>query len=70
MQANVKKEPPPWVPPFSLSGGGTHRGGRGALPPPSYATDKYWMLSDVKSELKWCAIRILMPRNLILSAVR
>ena len=37
MQADViLKEPPSWVPPLSLSGGGTRRGGRGPGPP-SYA---------------------------------
>ena len=35
MQADViLKEPPPWVPPLSLSEGGTRRGGRGERPPP------------------------------------
>ena len=38
MQANViLKEPPPWVPPFSLSVGGTRRGGLGGAAPPSHA---------------------------------
>ena len=37
MQADViLKEPPPWVPPFSLSGGARVEGGGGAWPP-SYA---------------------------------
>ena len=37
MQADViLKEPPQWVPPFSLSGG-TRRGGAGGAAPPSYA---------------------------------
>jgi len=37
MQADViLKEPPPWMPPLSLSGGARVEG-RGARPPPSYA---------------------------------
>ena len=38
MQADViLKEPPPWMPPLSLSGGARVEGGGGARPPPSYA---------------------------------
>jgi len=35
MQADViLKEPPPWMPPLSLSGGARVEGGGGARPPP------------------------------------
>jgi len=40
MQADViLKEPPPWVPPLSLSGGAHIEGGGGHGPPPLYASD-------------------------------
>jgi len=38
MQADViLKEPPPWMPPLSLSGGARVDGGGGVRHPPSYA---------------------------------
>ena len=44
-----KRASPMGAPPQPLRGARIEGGGR-RLPPPSYATDKYWMLSDVKSE--------------------
>ena len=45
MQADVIfKEPPPWVPPFSLSGGGARVEGGGGRGTPSDAPE--WIASD------------------------
>ena len=63
MQADViLKEPPPWVPPFSLSGGARVEGGGGTRPPPRtplYRRFKYGKLYQRHLYLRYINVYVI-----------